>query len=370
MMRIRAPFPSVLCVLFAGLWTHTVAAQTAVTFNPTSTADVYGNARPLYRNYRAIGSFRSEGERQAFRGFQTLGRRVDRRGGYRPFALPGDVFTRPRGRVPNRRASFLPAEMSSLARYEAFKRYGGFGPRSVNPQARSLATALERRHALIAATSLNAPVHRAALTTNPAIGLRPAIGRAPLTATGATVSSDVAAPTITLEQRLRSSADLAHQRVRAEAWGWFREGEFRRAARGFETAASLEPGDAESRIGELFSQVSLGAMRTALAVLRELNRYDDDPFLHDLNLTDAYGDPVQAQRLRLGLPLRAMVHSANPDARALYVLVLWYLGEHEEATTGAAELVREFPAGAYADWPTKMRAARASLAAEKGPSQP
>jgi thioredoxin-like negative regulator of GroEL len=182
--------------------------------------------------------------------------------------------------------------------------------------------------------------------------------------------SEAAAPTSTLEHRLRSSADLAHQRVRAEAWEWFREGEFRRAARGFETAVSLEPADAESRIGELFSYVSVGAMRTALVVLRELKRHDDDPFLHDLNLTDAYGDPAQAQRLRLGLPLRAMVHSANPDARALYVLVLWYLGEHEEAIIGAAKLVREFPAGAYADWPTKMRAARASPAAEKGPSQP
>ncbi len=367
MMQIRALLPRVLCVLLAGVCTQAAIAQTGIPFNPTSRMDVYGNARPVYLSYRSVGSYRSEGERRAFRGFQTLGRRVDRRGGYRPFALPGDVFTRPRGRVPNRRASMFLVETSAAARREAFKRYGGFGPRRVGPQAQSIAAAFERRHALIAATSLNAPVHRAALTTNSTIGLSPPIGRAPLKLIEAT-ASEAAAPTSTLEQWLRSGADVAHQRVRTEAWGWFREGEFRRAARGFETAVSLEPADAESRIGELFCHVSLGAMRTAIVVLRELSRHDDDPFLHDLNLTDAYGDPSRAQRLRLGLPLRAMVHSANPDARALYVLVLWYLGEHEEAMIGAAELVRAFPAGAYADWPAKVRTARASLAAEKGPS--
>ncbi len=369
MMRIRAPFTIGLCILLAGLWAHNVAAQTGANYSATSATDVYGNVRPVYLDYRSVGSYRSEAERLAFRGFQTLGRRVDRRGGYTPYALPGDVFTRPRGRVPHRRASLLLADMWSSERRQAFKSYGGFGTRRVNPQTRGIASALERRHALIAATSLNAPVHRAALTANAAVGFRPMRSPALLVSTGV-MESEAVEPTVTLEQRLRSSADRAHQRVRVEAWEWFRAGEFRRAARGFETAVSLEPADAESRIGELFSQVSLGAMRTALVVLRELNRHDDDPFLHDLNLTNAYGDPAQPRRLRLGLPFRAMGHSANPDARALYVLVLWYLGERDEAIIGATTLAGELSSGTYADWPAKMRAARASLAAENGPSQP
>ncbi len=368
-MRIRAPFAIVSCVLFVGLPAHNVTAQTGANHRATSTTDVYGNARPVYLDYRSVGSYRSERERLAFRGFQTLGRRMDRRGGYKQYALPGDVFTRPRGRVPTQRSSLLLVDMWSAEQRQTFKRYGGFGPRRVNPQAPGIASALERRRALIAATSLNAPVHRAGLTANATVGFRPMSSRVLLPPTGV-VESEAAEPTSTLEQRLRSGADLAHQRVRTSAWDWFRKGEFRRAARGFETAASLEPSDAESRIGELFSHVSIGAMRTALAVLRELNRHDEDPFVHNLNLTDAYGDPAKPQRLRLGLPFRAMGLSANPDARALYVLVLWYLGERDEAIIGATKLAGELSFGSYADWLEKMRAARAAPGAEKGPSQP
>ncbi len=369
MMRRRALLAIHSCVLLLGLQAHGVAAQTGANNPATSTTDVYGNARPVYLDYRSVGSYRSERERLAFRGFQTRGRRVDRRGGYMPYALPGDAFAKPRGRAANRRSSLLLADMRWPQQRQAFKRYGGFGPRRVNPQNRGIASALERRHALIAATSLNAPVHRAGLRANAAVGFRPLSSPALLVSTGV-VESEVDEPTSTLEQWLRSSADLAHQRVRTEAWEWFRAGEYRRAARGFETAASLEPSDAESRIGELFSQVSLGAMRTALVVLRELNRHDDDPFVHDLNLTDAYGDPAQARRLRLGRPVRSMGRSANPDARALYALVLWYLGERDEAIVGASTLAEELSSHTYADWPAKMRAAKASLAAEKGSSQP
>ncbi len=367
--KLRCPVArrEVGIIVSACLLSSTAVAQPGTSYNPTSTTDAYGNARPHYLGRRPVGIFQNEVQRVGMRGYQMWGRRVDRRGGFIPFALPGDAL----GRMQVRSRTVVPGLLgpgrSSPGHRRAFDRYGGFGRRVGSGDAADLYTVLGRRQALIAATSLNAPMHRAFLRTGTSPGLPSTIGRVPFVPAE---ESDTAVSAVALGQRLRTGADAAHKRVRADAWAWFREAEYRRAARAFETAVMLQPLDAESRIGELFCHLSLGATRTAIAVLGELIRRDRNPLHYDLILTDAYGDASEARRVRVQAQLRASIAGDSADHRALHVLALWYLGEQDEAVVAASSLVRDLPGTAYADWPAKMRAARSAPAPETDQSNP
>jgi hypothetical protein len=158
---------------------------------------------------------------------------------------------------------------------------------------------------------------------------------------------------------LEAEIDLAQVRVRDEGWAWFEDGAYRRAARSFETAALLEPTDSVSRIGGLFCQVSLGATRTAVALLRELNARDPNPFAHDLDVGGAFGEAAEARRVRASVQLQAGIGSGRAELRALHALVLWYLGEQDDAVTAASSLARDHAGSAFTHWPAAMRAARA-----------
>jgi thioredoxin-like negative regulator of GroEL len=175
----------------------------------------------------------------------------------------------------------------------------------------------------------------------------------------------VPAATLNLDQRLAQSADYAHRRARAEGWTWFRQDRYRRAARAFESATLLDPQDSEARIGEIFSYLAVGAGRTALAVFGELNRRDANPFVHQLNLADPGGDNAALREIRLGLRAQAQADNSNPDITALYALVLWYLGDKDEAMLTVANLARSFPGSGYADWPARMDAARKTPPADR-----
>ena len=366
----RAISKCVRCAILVCICCHTGLAQTNTVYNPTSTRDAYGNARPLYLSRRSVGLFGNDVQRRALRGFQAFGRRSDRRGGFNPFALAPDLYARPRPRSTYFSAYPSAVDQPARQRRQTFQRYGGFESRGAAAQYQDLSTVFERRYALIAATSLNAPVHRALLATESAFGRRsisePA-SRGP-SARMETEEEVEFTPIATLSLRLRTSVDDAHRRIRSEAWVWFGKREYRRAVRAFETATSLEQSDAESRIGEILSHLSLGAVRTALAVFGELIRRDENPFVYELNLASASGYTARTRMLRIRQPLQAMASSTNPDFRALRGLVLWHLGEHDEALVATTIFLRELPSAKYADWPAKMRAAKAALAAENGPS--
>jgi thioredoxin-like negative regulator of GroEL len=173
------------------------------------------------------------------------------------------------------------------------------------------------------------------------------------------------APTIALDHGLREGIAKAHRRAQAAGWAWFREGQYRRAARAFESATALEPKNMEDRIGELFCHVSMGATRTAIAILGELNRRHADLFRHSLPLARAYGDAAEAQQVRIRLRLQVNAAGNVPDLEALYALVLWFLGEREEAHLAVVNIVRVYPHTAYAEWPSRMRAAQNALSVEK-----
>ena len=77
--RMASQSASGLCaltILLLGLTSATAPAQQDPTayYNPASRTDVYGNARPRYRERRLAGLFQNQAQRQALRGYQTAGR--------------------------------------------------------------------------------------------------------------------------------------------------------------------------------------------------------------------------------------------------------------------------------------------------------
>lgn len=166
-------------VALAVLLCPAATAQTRPDYNVTSRVDAYGNVRPVYSGRRPVDVFQNQTQRTALLARQAQGRRVDRRGGYNPFALPGDVLNLTRFRPGQSVRS--PYQPAGPARWQqrAFNRYGGFDSRLGRDEAINIATILDRRQELIAATSLNAPVHRVYQRTPPGLGLPPALASTP-----------------------------------------------------------------------------------------------------------------------------------------------------------------------------------------------
>ncbi len=123
-----------------------------------SRTDPYGNARSTYLERRRIGSFMNDVQREATRGYQGSGRRLNRRGGYADFVLGGDLF-RPRRSSPLR-YPYPGAAVPAVIR-RTYAQYGGFERREAGAPAGDIESAIMRRWNLLDATSLNAPVHRA-----------------------------------------------------------------------------------------------------------------------------------------------------------------------------------------------------------------
>jgi hypothetical protein len=329
---------------------------------PISPVDAYGNVQPIVRDWRSLGGvYQNTTQRDTLQNYRTFGRGVDDRRGYMPFTLPGDAWA-----VAMRAASGTSAEPSvrsalSPAKQRAFERYGGFGRRRQNDKP---SAALTRRYGLIAGSSLNAPVYRAISKSGGLVDVRSSLTRTPFI-NGDVEVGEAEAPT--LDDLLDRGDAAAQQRVKGEAWALFREGQYRQATRTFESAITLEPLDFESRIGEVFCYLSVGAMRTALALLGELVRRDINPFQHDLRMAERYGNVADVNQLRIQGRRSADTADQTTEANALYIFVLWYLGEREDALRAAESLAKRAPAKAYASWPEKMRAVRSTEGTASGP---
>ena len=325
-----------------------------------SPVDAYGNVQPTLREWRSLGGvYQNETQRDVLQNYRTFGRGPDDRRGYMPFTLPGDAWT-----VALRAASGTSADpnvSSALtpAKKRAFERYGGFGRRRQGDDKYGVLT---RRYSLIAGSSLNAPVYRAISKGGGLVDVRSTLTRTPFL--NADVG-EVEAEASTLDDLLVRGDAAARQRAKGEAWALFREGQYRRAMRAFESAITLEPLDFESRIGEVFCYLSVGATRTALALLGELVRRDINPFQHDLRMAERYGNVADVNQLRIQGRRWADVADQTAEANAMYIFVLWYLDEREDALRAAESLAKRAPAKAYASWPEKMRAARSTESSEK-----
>ena len=351
-----------LCVLC--LFPATTSGQGQISYSPAAQIDAYGNARPVYQRIPLAVPAQQPAPQERYQAYRWDAPSVNQRGAMGTLALPTGLFARTIPQRPLRtgyRGSMVRRQLTQWRR-GALARYGGFDPRPGGAAVLNFESMVERRYALMAATALNAPVYRSMLKPTAGLGVLPrraAPGDLDL-------APNVVPSGMTFDERLRQGVVLAHQRAQSEAWQWFREDEFHRAARGFESAARLEALDVESRIGELFCHLSLGAVRTAIAVQRSLNAHNLNPFLVKLNLSDMYSDPDRARELGVESGLWGQGADRNADLLALHLLVLWYIGEHDEAIVTATSFARDFGNTAYAEWPQMMRAARVMVTTEHG----
>jgi hypothetical protein len=333
--------------------------------------DVYGNAQAYHPERRALDLYQNDAQRQALSGYLDFNRRTEQRGYGAPFALPGDLLSATvngfTGAVFLRNAGRHPPTVNGVSERErrlAYGSYGGFGERRSYYAPGDPTGLFARRRELITATGLNAPVERAMGRSGALPGLRWSVSRTPFLATEGpqpdSEQADDAAPKVTLDERLSTEVIVLHSRTRAEGWAFFRDGDYRRAMRSLETAAMLDPQDYESRIGEIFCHLTIGAIRTAFALLMELERRDANPFRHALNVADRYGGVVAAQQVRLTAQGIAESAEQSPEANALNIFVLWYMDRRDDARRAARTLAGRAPERLYAAWPDKMRAATAS----------
>lgn len=347
--------PTLIAILMVVISSPTMGQSTSNNA-PISPFDFYGNARATNPNRRNINIFQNDTQLDTLRGYQYRGRRENRRGGVTPFAFPGDRVRQ--ATIPLLSRKNTPGTTRLLNQYHSsmqqlFNQYGGFGPRRGEPAIGDVFKALSRRQELIRATSLNAPVRRALWQRGSSLSLRTTIEQTPFIDD---IDQDDESM-ITLDQRLLSQVNYSHQHLRQEAWGWFRDGEYRRAIRAFETTMLLESGDLESYIGTLFSHLSLGAAQSAFILLHQLHIRNMNPFQNDRSMTNRFGREVEAHQIRLLVESWTENNRDNPDYSAMQALVRWYLDDRDGAIVALQSTKNNKTRSPYQDWLTKMQAA-------------
>ncbi len=346
----------VLLWLMPGL----ASAQLARSESPVSVMDSYGNARPARTNRRAVGGYANDIQRKALGGYQNIGRRLDRRGGFANIVQSGGVAggrglfqTGQFSSGPMGRFSLAPSGITA-SRF-AFNRYGGFSRRSaIDPE--KVGDLLARRQELIAATTVNAPVHRA-------LGQRGAfdpglmsIGTTPFVPSDVPIGGDDAVPIADL---LLESADAQTQRLVLQGWSWFAEKRYGQAYRSFESTLIVNPENVQARVGRVFSRLSAGAMRSAMTEIAFLPRHSGNPFAQPFVLAEKYHSRDEASQILFQTRLFAEQNMSVVVPQALYVYVQWYLGDKKEASRLAVLLSKRNPSSPYANWPALMQASLA-----------
>lgn len=330
----------------------------------SSRLDAYGNAQAVSPLRRNLDLYQNDAQRAAAQLYQDGGRRQQQRGGFIQFSLPADRLRqnqRSRDTTP-----LLPYAvnqsrgLSGFERRQAFRAYGGFGDRSVVRYGSEVQRAFARRYDLLTATANAAPVFRANMRHASVAGMLTTIDMTPFADRGLDLEGR---PGAELGAVLARTVRQSHQSLVRDAWGWFKDGEYRRAERAFESADVLEPGDMVSRIGQFFSLLGLGATRTARSVLYEINQRDPNPFLYPLNVADILGDRRRAALLRVQTQMPSDAPRRNPDLAAMHAFALWYLDERQEALSVAQAIADESPGSPYEAWVSKMTA---SIAADAG----
>lgn len=336
---------------------------------PSSTTDLYGNARPVYRERRLMGLYQNDLQRSALRGAQNFGRRANRRGGQAPFSLPADrsLSFRQGGAGPlsftNSRTSSLghamPSPLAGPSRVArdlqyAFRSYGGFGERQEVASGGLLADALQRRILLSRATGLNAPVQRAMWERGLIIQATTPVSWDPFVQREETEwSEELTELSPSLDDRVTD----AHATSVRTAWSAFSDGNFRRSCRAFDTASMLDTSDHESRVGVVLSHLGLSAVRTSVAYLNSLARRDPNPFQYYLHLDEKLESEAMRRDLRLRAELFAQANTDAAAPQALNMLVLWHLGDAAGARLAAGPLVRVGKDSLFSGWPDLLEAA-------------
>jgi len=331
----------------------------------TST-DVYGNAQFGLPERRPLGLFRFD-RGGGSRGGSIVSQNRNRRGGGTLFSLPGDLLGL--STMTTLANTISPSVLATVPRkrVEAFYHYGGFGTRYRDQFQDPISAAFSRRASLMDATSEAAPVYRALAENSSMAGIRTAVIQTPF------VQSDDASPLdspISLFQRLDARTESIYARAQSEAWALFREGAYRPASRAFEAVLVLSSDDLSARIGEVFCFVNIGSIRTAMAIVSDIQTHSKNIFSADLDMASKFGDVRFADQLATDarLALESVGQGRSVDLDATYILVLWYLRRQEDAERFARLLPRREGAANYADWPAKMRAVKGVPRSSGGPS--
>lgn len=246
----------------------------------------------------------------------------------------------------------------SLEQMEAFRSYGGFGERrKLEARPGDLNEALQRRNDLVEATSLYAPVVRANLENASVAGLRASLELAPLPQLTRPLPESAEIDPPTLVEKFSRRIDSAYERKLEEAWFYFRDGDYRKAVHSFKAAAGLGDESLECELGQLFCNVSMGAPRTAVAVLARIARDHENPFLYELDVAGRYGRRVDVDILKARARFQATATRDNPALLALSTMVFWYLGEVEEARSTVSALRTEGRGTVFAKWPDRLEEA-------------
>lgn len=398
---------ALLATVAAACLTTTVArAQPGSPAGFVSRLDRFGNAEFANTDRRFVGQFQSAAQRVAAQGYQDFGRRPERR----QLSLRGGVQYE-LANIGRFRSALIPlaSGLGEVSYGSGGISYGsgfiGSAPRLISRPG-EIDDILARRYELLAESSLFNPVEEIQASHRRAAGLptgRQGVAfsrlmnsippsaqawrtRATTATTGAqsAVSSDTesgttptsggSTPTVqaglplplygtqgagdseayaTTSLGLRLQHALSHEKYSAtltQAWANFADGRFHRAIRLFERAQILEPDASEPLLGQLFSQVANGSIRTAAALLRIVSERADLLLSDDVRLPERFNTPREATTVRLAVESAARSASATAEVHALHALLLWQLGERQAARQVASQLEREFATSAYAGW--------------------
>lgn len=325
------------------------AAAQSPDYSPVTSFDAYGNARhrwvdrnsfgtsPIYRPattspINTLLQTRRSAARQGF-GFNEAAATYGLSG--RPIKTARSGWQDGRGGLPR-----------------SFQLYGGFGERSETGG--NIGSALARKRALIQATSLVAPVHRA-MIRNSSFGdpLQMAVEHPFLDQPTEPIEG---AKHVPLEELLTKDADSVFERSMDEGWGAFAEGQYRLAARSFEAAATIKPDKVEPSIGQVFCYAAVGAMKTATAVLPQIaaSRGNFFSIAGEMDMGSRFARAAEVADVSIQTRLHAAENPADVNAAALNVIVQWFLGRKGEAQAAASAMSRTFPTSTFANWPSLL----------------
>lgn len=415
-----ATLSALLAVVTVPTFSH---AQDARNYNPVSRTDAYGNAEAYYQERRSLSNvYQNDVQQRMLAGPQWYGRRGNNRGGLVPFTLNSDfgLTSLPGlqqfGNMQGARALGyeLPDPLAGSASIpgsmrKAFQTYGGFDSTPNANRPMDFHSLINRPVYMMQAIGLNAPVYRARSRiglsgglpiaiegsgpgSNLQLGSRitratlppratdspsvlgegqdkleppdPAVRPRTVNALNPAQAETPAPDAPKLDEALSVQVRALRSHLHRQAWEHFAVGDYRSAATRFEAASVADQSDREARIGEIFCYIALDSMRTTLTLLDGLAERGLNPFRADLDFSERFESLEALRSVRSDAQLFLQTNPDLENARALYALTIWYLGDREEAQLAAAALARSD--GPYATWPMHMRAAESMSPADKG----
>jgi hypothetical protein len=151
-----------------------------------------------------------------------------------------------------------------------------------------------------------------------------------------------------------------HRRAVAEAWTWFREGNYGKALRGFETAEVTGRDDPEPAVGVIWAAMANDSQALAHVVFMRLMRRETSVFGLPLDVRKKHADPEFVATIVTQMGRAARQNPDNVEMAALSVFLCWFAGQQEEALRLADQIRDEHRTSTFASLATQMRAARAA----------